>query len=187
MVRRAKSESRLWKAALKVLQAPLPILALTLLAAGLNLPWPLEPSARAALPFLVLPVVHWSAFRAPWLLPAPIVLAIGLLSDVVAETPLGYWPLLLLGVLASGRAMRHLTGSSAGLSATLAALPIYAGVAFALAMLVPASFTLAWPDPAPIVAGIGLGVIVEGVAILLRHLAVGGDDLHDVVADAGDR
>ena len=174
-------------AALKVLLAPLPILLLTLLAVGLNLPWPLEPSARAAIPFLVLPVVHWNAFRAPWLLPAPIVLAIGLLADVAADTPLGYWPVLLLGVLASGRAMRHPTGSSAGISATLATLPVYAGVAFALAMLVPALFTLAWPDPAPIVAGIGLGVVVEGAAILLHYLATGSGDLNNTAADAGDR
>ena len=144
------------------------ILAVSLLLAaaaiGLNLPWPLEPSARAALPYLALPIVHWHAFRMPHLLPAPVVLAAGLLADLLADTPFGFWPLIYLAVFGSGRGMRRLGGEGRGLLVRLAAIAVYAATAVALALLTTTLYVLAWPDPAPVLAGIGLGAALELLA-----------------------
>jgi hypothetical protein len=183
----APPEVTVLSTALRVLQPLLQALLLGLLAVGLNLPWPIDAQARAALPLLVLPVVHWTAFRAPGLLPAPVALAAGLLADVVGDTPLGYWPLMYLAVLACGRAMRHLFGST-GIAAALAALPVYAGVALGLALAVPALFTLAWPDPAPAIAGIGLGIVIESLLILGGALLARGPlGVRHAIAAPGER
>lgn len=170
MVQAVAAISRVWRGTLTVLLLPLPSLALVFAAVGLNLPWPLTGEVRATLPFLALPIVHWSAFRVPALLPAPIVLAAGIIADTVADTPLGYWPIVMLSVLASGRLSRHFFGTDAGPMVEWLALPVHAAVAFAPAMLVPFLFTLVWPSPAPILAGLGLGIAIETALIMVMLL-----------------
>jgi hypothetical protein len=155
------------RALLKGVFTALPAVLLVTAALGLNLPWAVEPDVRAALPFLVLPFVHWTAYRRPERLPAPLVLLAGLAADLAAGTPLGFWALLYLGVLASGRGMRPSPGD--GLLAGLVALGVYGIVALALATLVPLAFTLEWPRAAPVLAGIGLGLVLEAIALIIAR------------------
>lgn len=146
-------------------------LMLVVAAVALNLPWPLVPDARAALPFLALPLVHWHALRLPHALPAPVVLAAGLLADLVADTPFGFWPLIYLTVLASGRSLRLLLGGAGGLARSLVAVPIYAVISVIVALLAIYLYTLEWPAPAPLLAGVGLGAVLElAAALVLRTL-----------------
>ncbi len=149
--------------ALDLVATLLPAVAVLLLAVALNLPWPIDPAARAALPFLVLPVIHATGARAPERLPAPALLLAGLLADMVAGTPLGYSALLYLGVLGATLAVHRFTGERAtGLALSL---PVAVLVAIGIATLVPLAFTLQWPSFAPILAGNGLGF---GVAAVTR-------------------
>ena len=152
--------------ALRVMVMLLPGLAVVLLAVALNLPWPVDPAVRGALPFLVLPVIHATAAYAPERLPAPILLIAGLLADVCAGTPLGYTGLLYLGALGTACAVRKLSGERAyGVALSLVAAAL---VAMGIAVLVPLAFTLHTPDLGPILAGIGLGFAVEaGVRLVL--------------------
>lgn len=154
--------------ALRLIVALLPSLAVLPLAVLLNLPWPIDPAARAGLPYLVLPLIHAAALRAPERLPAPILLAAGLLADLCAGTPLGFSALLYLGVLGATRAMRQLSGERAAGAAL--SMPVAAIVAIGIATLVPLAFTLHWPDLGPILAGIGLGFSIEAGV----RLALGG-------------
>jgi hypothetical protein len=170
MAKARTAASGVWRGLLMVLLAPLPSLVLVPAAVALNLPWPIAIDARLALPYLALPLVHWCAFRAPSLLPSPVVLAAGILADIAAESPLGYWPLVLLSVLGSGRAAHRLLGPDPDAAAGFLALPLGAAAAFVPAMIVPFVFALAWPDPAPIVAGIALGVLIEAILIVIDAL-----------------
>lgn len=155
--------------ALRLIVTVLPTLVVLLLAVLLNLPWPIDPAARAGLPYLVLPVIHATALRAPERLPAPILLAVGLLADLCAGTPLGFTALLYLGVLGATSAVRQLSGERA--SGAALSMPVAALVGVGLATLVPLAFTLHWPDMAPILAGIGLGFTIEaGVRLALVGL-----------------
>ncbi len=144
-----------------------PAFAVLVLAVALNLPWPIDPAARAALPYLLLPLIQVTADRAPERLPAPILLVGGILADVCAGTPLGYSALLYLGVLGATRAVRTLAGARGPASAL--SMPAAAVVAVVIATLVPLAFTLQPPDMAPILAGVGLGFTVEAIA----RLAIG--------------
>lgn len=149
---------------LKGVAAITPACLVTLAAIGLNLPWPIEPALRTALSMLAVPLVHWTAYRAPERLPAPLLLSAGMLADLAAGSPLGFSALLYLGALASGRGMRQLVGNSVW--GRLFALPVCAAVAFSFATLVPLAFTLRWPEPAPILAGLGLGLALEAISIV---------------------
>ncbi|MEZ5924018.1 MAG: hypothetical protein R3D57_06490 [Hyphomicrobiaceae bacterium] len=142
-----------------------------ILAVGLNLPWPLASDVNVALPYLVLPVVHRTTFRAPRLLPASYLFAIGLLADLVAETPLGFWTLMLLVTRAVGQAMPivlHCARTS--VPGALVSVPVYALLALSLALTIPYAFALSWPEPAPRIAGIGLGAVFEVAVVLASPL-----------------
>lgn len=141
-------------------------------AAALNMAWPLEPSARAALPYLALPIVHWHAFRMPQALPAPVVLVAGLVADLMADTPFGFWALIYLSVLASGRSLGQLLGrGGGGLWQSLLAVPVYAIVAAAVALTTTYLYTLAPPPVTPALAGIGLGAALElALCIIARSI-----------------
>ncbi len=130
-------------------------------AVALNLPWPLESSAKSALPYLALAIVHGHSYRIPDAVPAPLVLIAGLAADIVADTPLGFWPLVYLGVVACARGMRHLFGGDAGFALAGIGIAVSAVVAIVLALATSYLYTLAMPDPAPIIAGCGLGAVLE--------------------------
>lgn len=162
-------------------------LLLVTVALALNLPWPLEPKARAALPYLALAFVHWHAFRIPQALPAPVALVAGLVADLIADTPLGFWPLIYLSVLASGRGMRQLPGDAAGLARALPAVAVYALVAVAVALLATYLYTLVWPAPAPILAGVGLACGMELLAVLVASSLQRRPQALPAIATGGER
>lgn len=158
--------------ALRLGSAVLPVLTVVLCAVGLTLPWPIDPAARATLPFLVLPIIHAAGVAAPGRLPAPALLVAGLLADLCAGTPLGYSALLYLGVLGATRAVRAVYGEGAW--SAIVSMPAAAGVAFGIATLVPLAFTLDWSPMAPILAGLGVGFTGEaavGLALGIGWLA----------------
>lgn len=161
-------------------------LLLVVLAVALNLPWPLEASARAALPYLALAFVHWHAFRMPHTLPAPVVLVAGLIADIVADTPLGFWALIYLAVVASGRGMRHLIGGAEGHARMILAIPVYVVIAITLSLAASYLYTLAMPAPAPVIAGAGLGAALELAALAITRVARGRHQLLPAVATTGE-
>lgn len=60
------------------------------------MPWTSGETARLVLPMLpVLSIVFWSLHR-PAPMPATAVFAAGLMMDIVAQTPAGYWTLIAL-------------------------------------------------------------------------------------------
>ena len=153
------------------LQLLLVSLVLITAAVALNLPWPLESSARAALPYLALAIVHAHAYRIPDAVPAPIILFAGLVADIVADTPLGFWALVYLGTVACARGMRNLLGGDAGFALTGLGIAASAVVSIMLALGTTYLYTLTMPDPAPVIAGTGLGALLELAVIGLAGLA----------------
>lgn len=162
-------------------------LVLITAAVALNLPWPLESTARAALPYLALAIVHGHAYRIPDAVPAPLVLIVGLAADIVADTPLGFWPLVYLGAVACARGMRHLIGGSAGLALTGLAVAVSAVTTIMLALATTYLYTLAMPDPAPVIAGTGLGAVLELAVLGLAGFAGRGQGLLPAVPPTGPR
>lgn len=79
------------RAARHALPAASIVLAVVLLALPGLLP--AQPALRAA--FVIASVFFWSLYR-PAALPAPIVGLLGVLLDLVGDTPLGLWAVLLL-------------------------------------------------------------------------------------------
>lgn len=112
--------------------------------------------------FAVIAAFFWAIY-APQLLPAAAVFALGLIMDLLGAGPLGFWPLLLLGVYGLGLSQRQfLLGRPV--------LAIWAGFAVAVVLAAAAGWFLSslyyghWGDPAPALSQALMSIVVFPIA-----------------------
>lgn len=112
--------------------------------------------------FAVIAAFFWAVY-APHLLPAAAVFALGLIMDLLGAGPIGFWPLLLLGVYGLTLSQRQfLLGRPV--------LAIWAGFAVLSIMATVAGWFLSslyfghWGDPAPALSQAMVSIAVFPVA-----------------------
>lgn len=112
--------------------APLPVGTLSLLVLIASMPWGGPDWLELALLLLPAATVYFWSLRRPHLLPAPIVLAAGLVLDVLSNGPLGIWCTALLVVALMARLLQRARPRGGALlrgAGGLLALTMAAGIA----------------------------------------------------------
>jgi rod shape-determining protein MreD len=108
----------------------LPVLSILAITAASVVPWRVPAFAAFGLPFLTLGAIFYWAERDRRLLPSPVILVAGLVTDLLTDGPVGYWALLFL----IGLGLGELSGRSVGRDRSISSS--WLGFAVALPLIV---------------------------------------------------
>jgi rod shape-determining protein MreD len=121
------------------LAAILPILSIFAVTAVSVVPWRVPDFVAFGLPFLTLGAIFYWAERDRRLLPSPIVLGCGVVTDLVTDGPVGYWALLFLIGLGLGELSGRTAGGQRSISASwfgfAVSLPLIVAIGWGTASL----------------------------------------------------
>jgi rod shape-determining protein MreD len=148
------------------LSAMIPALSVLPFALVTAMPWSAPDWLCFALPLVTLSAVYFWSERQPGLLPAPVILVIGVLVDLITDGPLGYWAALYLLAHAIGG---HLGDQvqAAGDSTSLKRFSIMLGIVAFCAWGIASLYYLRFFDPVPFIAGAMFAVGLRPIVVYL--------------------
>jgi rod shape-determining protein MreD len=155
--------------------AVVPTLSILPFAIITAMPWNAPDWVSFALPLVTLTAVHFWSEQRPGLVPAPIILCIGVLVDLITDGPLGYWAALFLLAYALG-VQTHVSGSGAAqpkddgtILPTLRRTCVMLAIVAVCAWLIACLYYVRLFNPLPIAAGGLLALALQPVVVFLLH------------------